>query len=150
MLLSREQGHSRSEACLDAPLVVSSCMPMVPPDTEMFNHIHLNKMILYLPGALISLQHADTQSSIRTSLVASILVAGQTFQVNLTPSLSSFWLIKSAHVAISFACQFLPRTTSIFVAFVYEAWFLSEQRCALIRRCDVKTPRWFSHMNIIW
>ena len=40
-------------------------------------------------------------SSIHTSFEASILVDGQTFQVNRTPSLSSFWLIKSAQVAIS-------------------------------------------------
>lgn len=33
-----------------------------------------------------------------TILAASILVAGHTFQVNLIPSLSSFWLKKSAQV----------------------------------------------------
>ncbi len=35
-----------------------------------------------------------------TILEDSILVAGHTFQVNLTPSLSSFWAIKSPQVDI--------------------------------------------------
>lgn len=35
-----------------------------------------------------------------TILVDSILVAGHTFQENLTPSLSSFWAIKSPQVDI--------------------------------------------------
>ncbi len=39
-------------------------------------------------------------STVDTIFEFSILVEGQTFQVNLTPSLSSFWLIKSPHVAI--------------------------------------------------
>lgn len=41
------------------------------------------------------------EEPVHTSLVDSILVAGQTFHVNLTPSRSSFWLMKSDQVDIT-------------------------------------------------
>ena len=41
------------------------------------------------------------EGPVHTSLVDSILVAGQTFHVNLTPSRSSFWLMKSDQVDIT-------------------------------------------------
>ena len=77
------------------------------------------------------------EEPVHTSLVDSILVAGQTFHVNLTPSRSSFWLMKSDQVDITdHWCSETVETFTIvewLKLLLRDLHMRSHLRCALIR-----------------